>query len=283
MKVRCLWLAFAMIAGCATSGPETSPSSSAPIEYLPALKGDYFRFPSREIGRSFHIYVSLPDSYSQNSSARYPVVYVLDGDSLFPVFSTHHRFLVFDEGIPEAIIVGISYGSFDPAINKRAYDFSAPAQDATSEQGGAPAFQSFLKHELIPEIERRHRADPARRVLIGQSRGGHMVLYSAFTDPDLFWGRIASNPPFDPGRQMFFARPERGSRADLGLVVTSGSRDLAPYRQSALDWFKEWERRTDAPWALHAKTIEGGTHAADITNSYRIGMLWLFNRSSESK
>ena len=27
-----------------------------------------------------------------------------------------------------------------------------------------------------------------------------MVLYSAFTDPDLFWGRIASNPTFEPGR-----------------------------------------------------------------------------------
>lgn len=277
MRIGCLSLALVLLAGCATSTPQTS-SASAPMEYLPALRGDYFHFASKEVGRSFHIYVSLPDSYSHDSSARYPVVYVLDGDTLFPVFSTHHRFLVFDEGIPEAIIVGIAYGSLDPAINKRGYDFSSPAPDAAPEQGGAPAFQSFLKKELIPEIERRHRADPSRRVLIGQSRAGHMVLYSAFTDPDLFWGRIASNAVYDPGRELFFSRPQRGDRVDLGLVVTSGSRDRAPYREGALQWFKAWEQRSDAPWALNTTTIEGGTHAADITNSYRIGMLWLFRR-----
>lgn len=277
MRIGCLSLAFAMLAGCAAGAPEPRPTS-APLEYLPALRGDYFELASKEVGRSFHVYVSLPDSYARSSSAQYPVVYALDGDSLFPVLSTYHRFLEFDEAMPEVIVVGIAYGSFDPAINKRGYDFSAPAADATPEQGGAPAFQSFLKTELIPEIERRHRADPNRRILIGQSRGGYMVLYSAFTDPDLFWGRIASNAAYDPGRELFFSRPEPGTRTDLGLVVTSGSRDRPPFRESALEWFKAWEQRSDAPWALNTTTIEGGTHAADITNSYRTGMLWLFRR-----
>lgn len=277
MRIGCVSVALALLAGCAADSPQPR-APSAPLEYLPALRGDYIHFASKEVGRSFHVYVSLPDSYAQSSSVRYPVVYVLDGDSLFPVLSTHHRFLVIDEGIPEAIIVGIAYGSFDPAINKRGYDFSAPAPDATPERGGAPAFQSFLKTELIPEIERRHRADPARRILIGQSRGGDMVLYSAFTDPDLFWGRIASNAVYDPSSELFFSRPEPGNRTDLGLVVTSGSRDRAPFRENALEWFQEWGQRADAPWALNTTTIEGGTHAADITNSYRIGMLWLFGR-----
>lgn len=276
MNIGCLWVALGILAGCGMVSAEPSSSSSVPIEYLPALKGDYFRFDSKEVGRAFHVYVSLPDSYSQDAHARYPVVYVLDGDSLFPIFSSHHRFLVFDEDIPEAIIVGVAYGSFDPAINKRAYDFSAPAADATPEQGGAPAFHSFLKKELLPEIERRHRADPTRRILVGQSRGGYMVLYSAFTDPDLFWGRIASNAVFDPGREVFFKQPAKASRTDLSLVVTSGSRDRAPYRESALEWFKAWKQRSNAPWVLHTVTIEGGTHAADVTNSYRIGMLRMF-------
>jgi hypothetical protein len=39
-------------------------------------------------------------------------------------------FLNYDEGLAEAIVVGIAYGSFDPSINKRGFDFFAPAADA---------------------------------------------------------------------------------------------------------------------------------------------------------
>lgn len=248
-----------------------------PLNHLPALSGDYFEFDSQAVGRSFHVYVRLPEAYV-DESAPYPVVYVLDGDSLFPILAANHLFLNYDEGLPEAIIVGIAYGSFDPSTNKRGFDFSAPAADAGPEQGGAPAFHSFLKSELIPEIEKRYRADPSRRILFGQSRGGYMVLYSAFTDPDLFWGRIAINPPFDPGRERFFSSPAPASRNDLGLVVTSGSRDRPHLREVALEWFDAWKDVEEKPWSLYTVTIQGGTHSAHSASSYRTAMLWLFNR-----
>jgi predicted alpha/beta superfamily hydrolase len=266
-------------AGRAVFGAQQDSSGAAiPLDYLPALKGDYFRHDSKNVGRPFHIYVAFPESYTAQPLARYPTVYLLDGDSTFPILATYQWFLNYDEGVPQAIVVGIAYGSFDPATNKRDYDFSAAAADATKEQGGARAFHAFLKQELIPEIDRRYRTDPARRVLFGQSRGGYMVLYSAFTDPALFWGRIASNAGFDPGRELFFSKPTASSRSDLGLVVTSGSRDKPKLRKSALEWFAEWEGRADTPWQLKTITLDGGTHAADITNSYRAGMVWLFRR-----
>lgn len=256
----------------------TGSQPSLPLEHLPAIRGDYFRFDSRAVGRPFHIYVNFPEGYDPREDARYPVVYILDGDSLFPILAANHGFLNYDEGLPRAIIVGIAYGSFDPAINKRGYDFSAPAADATDEQGGAPAFLEFLKTELIPEVESRYPGDPARRILFGQSRGGYMVLYSAFSDPDLFWGRIASNPTFDPGRERFFSSPAPATRDDLGLVVTSGARDIPRLREAAMEWFGAWADREDMPWALRTATIADGTHAANSPDSYRLGMLWLFNR-----
>lgn len=270
-----------LTASCRGIAPSVAPESTAiPLDHLPALGGEYFEFPSQAVGRPFHIYVRLPEGYEGAGDARYPVVYVLDGDSLFPILAANHLFLHYDDGLPEAIVVGIAYGSFDPSINKRGFDFSAPAPDAGPEQGGAPAFQRFLEHELIPEIEEQYRADSSRRILFGQSRGGYMVLYSAFTKPELFWGRIASNPTFDPGRERFFSPAAPASRDDLGLVVTSGSRDLQDLREAALEWFAAWEQTSIKPWALHTATIEGGTHAADSTNSYRVGMVWLFNRSN---
>lgn len=249
-----------------------------PLDHLPVLRGDYFPVDSRAVGRPFHIHVRLPENYRADESVRYPVVYLLDGDSLFPILAASHLFLTIDEGLPEAIVVGIAYGSFDPAINRRGFDFSTPVENADPERGGAAAFHDFLKSELIPQIENRYRTDPSRRVLFGQSAGGSMVLYSAFTDPDLFWGRIASNPNFDLGREVFFSPAATADQGNLGLVVTSGSRDRASLRQAALEWFAAWESVEDKPWSLRTVTIEGGTHAADTTNSYRAGMLWLFNR-----
>lgn len=266
--------------GCQSAAPPSvvDQRSPLPLDHLPAISSDYFKFESRAVGRAFHIYVSLPEGYDANESTEYPVVYLLDGDSLFPILATNHLFLHYDEDLPKAIVVGIAYGSFDPATNKRGFDFSAPALDATSEQGGAPMFLSFLKSELLPEVERRYRADSSRRVLFGQSRSGYMVLYSAFTDPDLFWGHIASNSSFDPGRELFFSKAAASSRSDLGLVVTSGSRDMPRLREAALEWFEAWKDRDDAPWTIKTATIEGGTHAANSPDSYRLAMIWLFNR-----
>jgi uncharacterized protein len=275
-----LALTACLLASCevATHLAPTSAEGTIPLNHLPALSGGYFTLESQAVGRSFHVYVRLPEGYDE--TAEHPVVYVLDGDSLFPILAATHLFLTFDEGLPEAIVVGIVYGSFDPSINRRGFDFSAPAADAGPEQGGAPSLQAFLRTELMPEIQRRYRADPTRQVLFGQSRGGYMVLYSAFTDPDLFWGRIASNPVFDPGRELFFSSAPQASRSDLGLVVTSSSRDYPDLREAALEWFDAWRDVEDRPWNLHTVTIQDGTHGADSANSYRSGMLWLFNRGS---
>ena len=160
-----LLLAVTILFGCQTTAtPNINPRSTIPLDHLPAISGDYFKLESRAVGRPFHVYVSLPEGYDANASFEYPVIYLLDGDSLFPILAANHLFLNYDVNLPKAIVVGIAYGSFDPATNKRGFDFSAPAADATSKQGGAPEFLSFLKSELVPEVERRYRADPARRI-----------------------------------------------------------------------------------------------------------------------
>ncbi len=251
-------------------------SCAANPPVLPALDGDYFRLESHAVGRPFHIYVRLPQNYADNPQKRYPVVYLLDGDSLFPILASNHLFLNFDDKLPEAIVVGIAYGSFEHPTNRRGYDYSWPAPDARDHQGGAGAFHKFLATELVPAIEEDYRADPARRILFGQSRGGHFVLYSAFTQPDFFWGRIASNPVLYPGRDTLFGTPARASRNDLVLVVTSGTNDRPEYRNDALAFFDHWADRSDTPWSLALVHIDGGTHAANSTDSYRIGMRRIF-------
>ena len=262
--------------------PENKPS--IPLNYLPALTGDYFEQKSKETGRHYHIYVRLPGNYADSPpSTRYPVVYLLDGDSLYPMVAPEHLFLTIDENLPETIVVGIAYGSFDPSINKRDVDFTGPAEGVKPESAGAPAFQRYLKNELIPMIERKFHADPDRRILFGQSRGGTFVLYSAFTDPDLFWGRICRNPDFESNGDLFFGKAPVAVRHDLELVVTSGTRDHSALRESALRWFQQWKGSTSGPWAIKTVSIEGGTHAAYAVSAYRIGILWLFDQAKVAR
>lgn len=202
-------LAFATAAPAAGAAPAT-----VPLDHLPALKGDYFPLQSREAGHLYHIYVRLPEGYQAEPARRYPVVYLLDGDSLFPILAATHLFLTIDDKIPEAIVVGISYGSFAKPANRRHIDFMPPAEGVAASDSGTVAFQRFLENELLPAVEQRYRADPARRVLFGQSRAGAMVLYSAFAEPDLFWARIASNPSWKPGRE-FSTDPPRAPSATI--------------------------------------------------------------------
>nr|WP_315487506.1 alpha/beta hydrolase-fold protein [uncultured Undibacterium sp.] len=271
-----LILAFLISACTSTNQPIVQTQSTQTYNHLPSLQGDYFKIKSTYVGRDFHINVRLPLGYQASDAKTYPVVYVLDGDSLFPLLAPTHIFLNYDEKLPEAIIVGISYGSFDPAINKRNTDFSAPAADAVAGEDGAPRFLDFLKKELIPKIENQFRANVSKRVLVGQSRAGYFVLWSALEDPDLFWGRIASNPALAPGRARFFEAASSHSKKDLKLAIASGTRDTELRQRNATEWGTTWSSRADAPWTVNLIKLEGGTHAATIGETYRRAMLWLF-------
>ena len=275
MSVRMILAAALLAANLAVSACATAqPSEANAAPTLAALQGDYFELRSAILGRSLHIHVNLPENYARESRG-YPTVYLTDGDSLFPLLAPTHLFLSYDEPVPPAVLVGIAYGAFDPnAGNLRHIDFIAPAPDAPG--GGAAAFQRMLAEELIPEIERRYRANPARRILVGQSRGAGFVVYSALTQPDLFWGRIASNPAFRGRRETFFEPAASGAPSGSALFVASGARDRADIRAEALRWFEHWNAQTARPWTLRTVTIENGTHAASIGEVYRQGMLWLF-------
>ncbi len=272
MRVAALALLLAVGTVPAAAQEQRAP---VPLDHLPALAGDYFHLPWPEQDRGFHIYVRLPADYGERPGHLYPIVYLLDGDSLFPILAANHLFLTYDEGLPEAIVVGIAYGGFG-AVNRRGTDFTPPMPDGDPEGGGAPAFHAFLKERLLPQVERRYRADPARRILVGQSLGGTFVLYSAFTDPHLFWNRIASNPAIERYRPHFYGRPDRGVRNDTSLFVASGSRDRPDLRAEALRWWASWRDREDRPLTMRFETIEGGTHAANITDAYRAGLLAAF-------
>lgn len=244
-------------------------------QYLQGLDNtDYHLIESESVGRSYHLYVRSPEQVAPEDS-KYPVIYVLDGGALFPLFASYAGYLEFGEEMPKSIIVGISYGSADfDGGNRRGTDYTAPS-DERDYFGGAGTFQEFLKTELFPFIESGYPADAERRVVFGQSIGGQFALYSAQTDPSLFWGHIASNPALHRNLEFFLETTPDGP-ASTRLFVASATGDDPVFREPAVAWIDHWTGTQVPQWELEIRHLDGHSHMSAPPVSFREGLMWLF-------
>ena len=151
-----------------------------------------YRIPSKVLAETRVIDVSLPLSYSTDSSRRYPVLIVLDGDFEQQIAATTARFYAETSQIPELIVVGVRNTNrgrdLTPALRP---DFPAPPE--VPQAGGADNFLDFVGDELLPYIDRRYRTAPLR-VLVGHSLGGLFAVYTLGHRPALFTGYIVMEP-----------------------------------------------------------------------------------------
>src|SRR6266545_4490316 len=139
------------------------------------------------LGREYHLSVALPDSYRTSTQA-YPVIYVLDGDLLFGMAAGLTPIARWCLGVPEVIIVGISYGkeSYDQWVQLREGDFKIPEVRDAPADSAANLFLDALTQQMIPFIEANYRTIPSDRCLYGYSSSGFFVLYALFHQPSAF-------------------------------------------------------------------------------------------------
>lgn len=144
------------------------------------------------------ILVSLPGSYYDTYfyKRRYPVVYLLDGDSHFFSVTAMIKQMSDDGGLafPEMIVVAI--------LNTDRNRDLTPTRDtsevrmgrgASNHSGGGGRFMAFLENELIPHIDSAYPTAPYR-VFIGHSLGGLMAVDALVNHPGLFNGYLAIDP-----------------------------------------------------------------------------------------
>ena len=245
------------------------------FDHIQALRNiEHHAIDAAEIGRRFHIYVMLPDSYTANPERAYRTLYLLDGGTAMPTLVGLYRYLRFTEETEESIIVAISYGSdsFEGG-NYRATDYTA-ASDEREFWGGAPEFQQFLAAELLPWIEKHYRSNADDRVLFGHSLGGQFVLHVAQTQPALFKGYIASNPALHRNLSFFLStHPEVSSRSKL--FIASASNDDPRFKVPLAEWLQYWAGVEDKPWLLNAVELADHTHVSSPPVAFWRGLLWL--------
>ena len=125
----------------------------------------------------------------------YSVLYVLDGDALFPAAASMAQNMMARAQETNAVpflIVGIGYPNtqlLNPT--ERAQDYTPPSEsygdtgDKTNKKfGGAEYFYRFIQEELAPDLHRRFSINAAQQNIFGHSYGGLFSLYSLFNHPD---------------------------------------------------------------------------------------------------
>jgi len=179
---------------------------------------------SRHTGRDYRIFVARPQQ--EPPAAGYPVLFVLDGNALFPTLALQAQAL---EARPDpalrdsVLVVGIGYP------NTQLYDFEARAEDYTPDAADRQRFLAFIEDELKPLIAARYRVDPSRQTLFGHSYGGLFTLYALLERPQAFSGYVAASPSiwwyqgFVERRLSAFERRAGKAAPRAQLLITAGS------------------------------------------------------------
>ncbi len=129
---------------------------------------------------TYHVY--LPPCYAEEPERRYPVLYLLHGQTY-----TEDQWIRL--GVPSTADRLIAAGDMTPFIIVFPYDYSylQPSQYR---------FEDVFLNLLIPQIDMAYRTIPdvAHRAIGGLSRGGAWALHLGIHHPDVF-GAIGAHSP----------------------------------------------------------------------------------------
>lgn len=141
-------------------------------------------------GKTAMIDMLLPPSYDEQPQKRYPVLYVLDGQSLWShsedPFGTWGMdgtltFLYELGAIEELIVIGVH-----SAIDR--LNILSPVADPHYGGGGADAFLDLLVTGIRDHVNGTYRtiSDREQTAILGSSMGGLFAFYAAWKHPEVF-------------------------------------------------------------------------------------------------
>jgi enterochelin esterase-like enzyme len=260
-----------------TNTPIPTPRNLAEARrYIPGI------FYSSHVGDHFYIYLQLPDGYDPEEPARYPVIYLLDGDWYFG--GSQNRIgggsvtgivsnLNQAEQLPPIILVGIGY----PGENCRGRDFLI----------GLKKFYLFLQEELIPTIDERYNTDPsAGRTLIGHSDGGHFCMYAFFqtgVQPEpLFTNFIAISGDYTKlgimmdHEEKLYKRLQPANELNANVFMAVGGLEKNRFKQSNKELAEALESRNYAGFRIKNIYYEEHSHSTIVGPAIKDGLKWVF-------
>lgn len=281
LVVLALWLGAMARVASATESPAVQDPAAVQRQPLLVPHAEEYHLRMRD-GRQYRLFVSWPDTPPPPSG--FPVIYILDGNSVFGTLRDEVRRESADTYQAPAVIVAIGYPGDAPWDDeRRQYDLTpvpppgveplGPAGYAIPHVGGADIFLDFLEHEVLPMVEHDYPVDPGRRTLAGHSLGGLFVLHALFQRPGLFHKYVAMSPSIWYSQRMILheeeatravrhahPQPARVLLTIGGCEQTPGECDPGVPRSAQKDrWLESEGRMVDDVVQMTARLNASGT------------------------
>lgn len=195
MKRFCIqaWVVLLLVGSCEVFAQRQGPPRRMENPQTIVLDGgsrvEFREFYSAQLGEKIRYSIFLPPSYSKSTDKTYPVVYFLHG-----LFNDDTSWCT------------DRYGDFPPRVEQLVLSGKAPEFLMVHPQGkdsfytdaanGGARFESYLRTDLIQEIEKNFRAKQGRsdRSIGGTSMGGYGALKLGMKYPELYASALAGSP-----------------------------------------------------------------------------------------
>jgi hypothetical protein len=251
------------------------------------------------LNQEYQLHIKLPWSYDSSDTV-FPVLFCLDANRAFPLYSTMS--LIYETPgtkAEEIIVVGIGYKIDSDRMRGlaewgiwRTRDLTPVRREETEQYwrdrlspllggeklvvqtGGAPTFLKSFREELIPYIEANYRVSTKDRGLAGYSYGGLFTLYALFHAADVFKRYFAGSPTI--WDQIFEYEEQYASDHDdlkAELCITAGSLE-AEVQERVQRMVDRLRSRGYPQLNLHSHTLENEGHAsayaASVSRALRV-------------
>ncbi|TMP40135.1 esterase [Pseudoalteromonas citrea] len=225
---------------------------------------------SSKSDKTYDLYIRLPKGY-HSGKKRYPVMVLNDTGYSIPTASGIVH-LMEGRDIEEVILVGISYAHDEDPLISRTRDYTPTfvpnykwghSDEAQAQSGQSLKYIHFIKHDVLPLVEKTYRINPKKRIFVGHSYGGLLGNQILLTDPTLFQFYILGSPSLWYDDNVMFkleqAYAKNHTHMKATVIMYSGTKE-ARIHSDLLQYEKVLRSRKYTGLDLTVSILDGATH-----------------------
>lgn len=246
-----------------------------------------------QLGRRRRIWACLPPDYWSNTTKRYPVVYMQDGQNLFDnpeamfgswsidkamnrLYMEHPNLQSPTKQSP--IIIGIENGG-----NSRINEYS-PWNNALHGGGEGSQYLDFVCDTLKPFVDEHLRTLPGREHtgIVGSSMGGLIALCAAVEKPGVFGMAGVFSPSLWFSKNVFQMVKNKRPEAPVRILLMAGQQESRNMVDELLDMYETLLEAGHEEENLHYDLHSDGVHSEWFwAREFEHALHWLFGSKTD--
>ncbi len=234
------------------------------------------------------ILIYLPPNYEEETTKKYPVVYLQDGQNVFDAKTAYSKEwhadeslnnLYHNEGI-EVIAVAIYNGG-----NQRMAEYSPYKNKHVSKPQGE-AYVNFIRKDLKPFIDATYRTktDAPNTGILGSSMGGLIAFYAAMKHPETFGKVGVFSPSFWISTKAYQLAQNNSKNNPSSYYFLVGKQEGDTMLEDTQKMVQLMQKKGFPKQQLKAEYITNGTHNESFWSAYFPNAIrWLFPIANTNK